>query len=357
MTKWLESQKWLGSQDLIDKYRGCAVELLKNCFPKRGPDNAEDWEVCEVLLPHVQALCELSFPHKKQQLQQADVHSYTAQYLKERGRYNEASEFVNRALETQRSLLGENDPATWHTALLAGSIAADNGQYLKVEALFRPALEVGEKSQDQLRQYKGSAVDGLMSYVDNMRSCLASVLISQHRTDEAIAILRPLVVKRERELRNTELGKTDRETLVTMMDLGRAMLHHGDYNEARVLLKEAVARSSASRGDNHIDTARCQKYLALIEQASGRLEEAEKLFRIVKDKFHDLVPAEHPQALLSIIDLAVVIENRKKYGEAERLYRYALDTYKNTLGETDLTTLETTSKLLHVLYLQGKHEM
>ena len=196
-----------------------------------------------------------------------------------------------------------------------------------------------------------------MSYLDNMRSCLASVLLSQHRTDEAIAILRSLVVKRERELRKTELGKTDPETLVTMMNLGRAMLQHGDYNEARVLLKEAVARSSASRGDNHIDTARCQKYLTLIEQASGRLEEAEKLFRIVKDKFHDLVPAEQPQALLSIIDWAVVIENQKKYGEAERLYRYALDTYNNTLGETHLTTLETTSKLLHVLYLQGKHEI
>ena len=44
MTKWLESQTWLGSQDLIDKYREDAVELLKKCFPKRGLDNAEHWK-------------------------------------------------------------------------------------------------------------------------------------------------------------------------------------------------------------------------------------------------------------------------------------------------------------------------
>jgi len=64
---------------------------------------------------------------------------------------------------------------------------------------------------------------------------------------------------------------------------------------------------------------------------------------------------EHPDTLDSISNLALVLNSQKRYKDAEKHQRQALEGYRRVLGQEHLDTLDGIYKLAVMLKNQGKY--
>ena len=63
---------------------------------------------------------------------------------------------------------------------------------------------------------------------------------------------------------------------------------------------------------------------------------------------------EHPDTLVSVNNLALLYEAQGRYGEAEPLYRRALEAYERVLGKEHPDTLISVNNLAGLYQAQGR---
>ena len=81
--------------------------------------------------------------------------------------------------------------------------------------------------------------------------------------------------------------------------------------------------------------------MALLLQDQGKLGEAEPLYREALDGRRRTLGDSHPDTLTSINNLESLLQAQGKLGEAEPLYREALDECRLTLGDAHADTTVT----------------
>jgi hypothetical protein len=65
---------------------------------------------------------------------------------------------------------------------------------------------------------------------------------------------------------------------------------------------------------------------------------------------------KHPSTLNSMNNLIIVLQQQRKYKEAEQMQRQTLDLKEKVLGEEHPLTLNSMNNLISVLRQQGKYE-
>jgi tetratricopeptide (TPR) repeat protein len=93
-----------------------------------------------------------------------------------------------------------------------------------------------------------------------------------------------------------------------------------------------------------------------IRTAQGKYDDAEKLNRRVLEETEKELDAQHPLILMSVGNLASVLESQGKYDEAEELNRRALKGWEMSLGVQHPDTLGSASNLAYVLRFKGKYD-
>ncbi len=101
-------------------------------------------------------------------------------------------------------------------------------------------------------------------------------------------------------------------------------------------------------GDSHPSTLTSICSLATLLQAQGKLGEAEPLFREALDGQRRTLGDSHPDTLLSINNLASLLQAQGKFSEAEALFREALDGFRRVLGDAHPHTKKCLALLLHL---------
>ena len=91
-------------------------------------------------------------------------------------------------------------------------------------------------------------------------------------------------------------------------------------------------------GDSHPDTLTSINNLALLLKTQGKLGEAEPLYREALDGRRRTLGDSHPSTLTSINNLAGLLQAQGKLGEAEPLYRESLDGHRRVLGDAHPNT-------------------
>ncbi|KAH7123380.1 putative kinesin [Dactylonectria estremocensis] len=130
----------------------------------------------------------------------------------------------------------------------------------------------------------------------------------------------------------------------------------GIYEEAGEMNKLALETRERVLGREHPDTLMSVHILALVLQDQGKYEEAEQMNRQALDAREKVLGREHPDTLTSIGNLALVLQDQGKYEEAEQMNRRALDASEKVLGREHPYTLTGISNLALVLQYQGKYE-
>ncbi|KAH7131167.1 P-loop containing nucleoside triphosphate hydrolase protein [Dactylonectria macrodidyma] len=130
----------------------------------------------------------------------------------------------------------------------------------------------------------------------------------------------------------------------------------GIYEEAKEMNRRALEIREMVLGREHPDTLISINNLASVLQYQGKYEEAEQMNRRALDASEKVLGREHPDTLISISNLAEVLGYQGKYEEAEQMNRRALGAREKVLGREHPDTLISISHLAEVLRDQGKYE-
>src|SRR5450755_735015 len=128
------------------------------------------------------------------------------------------------------------------------------------------------------------------------------------------------------------------------------------YQEAELLLKQALSITEQEHGSEHLDTARDSVTLAYLYQAQGKYEQAEPLYLRALSIREQQLGAQHPDTAESLNNLASLYQDQGKYEQAEPLYQRALSIREQQLGPDHPDTATSLNNLAALYRDQGKYE-
>jgi tetratricopeptide (TPR) repeat protein len=129
----------------------------------------------------------------------------------------------------------------------------------------------------------------------------------------------------------------------------------GQYGAAYEKGMEAQTMCQKLLGKEHPDTLMSMDNLALVLDSQGKYVEAEEMHRQVLKLRKKVLGKEHPDTLMSMNNLASVLDSHGKYVEAEEMNRQVLKLKKKVLGKEHPDTWTSMSNLASVLYSQSKY--
>ncbi|CAE7273498.1 klc-2 [Symbiodinium natans] len=214
--------------------------------------------------------------------------------------------------------------------------------------------------------YKGRAVDPARDvWVVRVVDDAGAVQNASAETDGLLQLMR-----RRLALLRGDKGDTDMDTLACMHELASRLQARGQHDEAEQLNRECLTERRSKLGDQHPHTlisinnlagllevdAPCGSEHALHSPARSRLEEAEPLYREALEARRSKLGDQHPDTLISINNLAALLEARGRLEEAEPLYREALKARRSKLGDQHPDTLISINNLAALLKAHGRLE-
>ena len=150
-------------------------------------------------------------------------------------------------------------------------------------------------------------------------------------------------------LREKSLGKEHDYTLVSMNEVGVALINQGRYKEAESMHRQTLALQEKVHGLEHLDPLRSMNNLATALRRQGKYKEAESMQRQTLAIFERVLGSEHPDTLTSINNLAHALSRQGKYEEAESMQRQELAICERVLGPEHPDTLVSVYNLAHLL--------
>jgi tetratricopeptide (TPR) repeat protein len=130
----------------------------------------------------------------------------------------------------------------------------------------------------------------------------------------------------------------------------------GKYKEAEEMSRGAFEAREAILGAEHTATLVSMNNLALVLQLQGKYEQAEDLHRRVLEGTRKALGEDHPETLTSLANLALTLKEQGKYDLAEDMNRQALEGSEIILGKEHPDTLTSLGNLALILREQGRYE-
>ncbi|KAK1502414.1 hypothetical protein CTAM01_05227 [Colletotrichum tamarilloi] len=352
----LVTRKRLLQEKKMPQFTSEALEMMSRTFPLGCFDNRAE---CLIYLPHALAVLARPNPHfNDQKVHAAKLLYNVSEYFGYLRQHREEEKHLNRALELQRAVYGQEHPVTLSsktclasaimyqarreeaiklllptleaqkrflgenhgTALYTRRVLADvyleQGRHEEAEELLLKILEICEG--DSSNEWEASSALGVLS----------AVYLNQGRYGEAEQLqLRLLEGDRQTN------GEDSEATLWTMGRLGRAYRMQGRLPEAVDMILQTLARCRVLMGEAHFATVNLMWELGLVYEDQGRLEVAEELISEVLDIRRSSMGEEHEDTTFAIAVLGRVYSKQGRLEEAEGLLLQAFETWKTTKGE------------------------
>ncbi len=255
------------------------------------------------------------------------------------GLFDEAEPILRRVLELRAETLGEDHPSTLKALNLLADLLWAEGRYDEVEAIDRHTLEIrrrvlGEDHPDTLKSLNG----------------LAATLFNAGRYAEAAALFEQALAVATRLL-----GEDHPHTLTLGSNLASAYLELGRYAQAESLLREVVGAKTRVLGENHGETAMSVHNLGVTLAEQARYPEAEEQLRRAIT-IRENLPGDRSSWLFSRNLLADVLRDQGRLEEGEALYLSTLKLQRESFGPEDGNTLRTMAGLAELRVEQGELE-
>ncbi|KAK0639519.1 hypothetical protein B0T16DRAFT_497593 [Cercophora newfieldiana] len=178
---------------------------------------------------------------------------------------------------------------------------------------------------------------------------LAAVYCDQGRYQEAEGLWSNVLAKQRKTL-----GEEHPDTLTSMHNLASAYSNQGRWKEAVVLGLKVLEAERRILGEEHQDTLMSIGNLSRVYRRQGRSKEAEELQVQVLEIRRRVLGMEHPDTLQSMNDLAETYDDQGMWKEAEQLLGQAVETQQRTLGDEHPGPLSSMHRLASSYIAQGR---
>jgi tetratricopeptide (TPR) repeat protein len=275
----------------------------------------------------------------KQPLIEASIRQTIGRTYKDLGLYPDARRQMERALELQRPVLGEEHPSSLDTINAIAELCLDQGKYEEAEPLFINTLEIrrrvlGEEHPDTLSTMNG----------------LAALYFNRGKSAQAEALYVKVLSVQQRVL-----GERHPQSLLTMNNLARLYLDQGKYAQTEPLFARVLENRRRVLGEEHPDTLLSKDNLARLYLNQGKYALAEPLFVTILTVRRRVLGEEHPDTFISMNNLAVLYRKEGKLVQAESLLSNGLELQRRRLGEENPDTLLMMNNLARVYLDQGRY--
>ena len=214
------------------------VTVLTEHFPEVAHPN---WEACERLVPHIQAVAAHLEQQSTTQSEAAALFDQAGRYLQERGRYEQAAPLLQRALAIYEQLVGVEHPLTATSLHNLALLSERQGKYEQAEPLYRRALAIRERHLGSDHPDTARSLIGLAELYMSHRKYEQAEPFSLH----ALAILEQL------------LGPEHLLTAASLNSLAGLYMSQGKYEQAEPLYQRALAIREQLLGLEHPHPTGC----------------------------------------------------------------------------------------------------
>lgn len=246
---------------------------------------------------------------KPQSLRTAQSYSGLGSFLHERCRFQEARANLEKSLEIEQQILGEENPVSAITFNDIGMVYHDEGRYEDAMECLQRSLEMKEK-------------------------IYSNFPMAEDASNFDIAI--------------------------TLNNLAGTHLSRGEHEEAEALYSRALALQTTSGGPPP-DLARAFNDLGYPQMLQGKYEQAEVNLRQALDIYRSIYPElgwGPPRDISSpLTNLGELCRRQGRYEEAEDYLLQALEIDRKGLGEDDPEVCKDLENLAAVQVSQGRHDL
>jgi tetratricopeptide (TPR) repeat protein len=153
-----------------------------------------------------------------------------------------------------------------------------------------------------------------------------------------------------------QLGSDDHHTLQAANSLATA--HHlmGQYDDARRLNEDTLARKRRVLGEDHLGTLASANNLAIALDQLGDHQAARELAEDTVGRLRRVLGEDHPRTLASSTNLAHDLHELGEYQAARELNEDILARTQRVLGEEHPDTLASSTNLAQDLHELGEHQ-
>jgi CHAT domain-containing protein/Flp pilus assembly protein TadD len=253
---------------------------------------------------------------KDRQLQEArKLSAETIQHYRA-GKYDEARQLAERALEIRRKELGIEHPDVAQSLNLLAVIYRFQGDYAKADQLNQQALAVR-------MNILGSEHPDVAQSLNN----LATIYHEKGDYEKAEPLYQRALAIWERTL-----GAEHLQVATSLNNLAQIYYNKGDYPKAEPLHQRALVIWENTLGSEHPQVATALNNLAIIYSDKGDYAKAEPLYQRALAIREKKLGPEHPDVAIILNNLAVIYRVKGDYAKAGALHQRALDIREKTLG-------------------------
>mmetsp|Transcript_20128 Transcript_20128/g.56079 ORF Transcript_20128/g.56079 Transcript_20128/m.56079 type:complete len:446 (-) Transcript_20128:16-1353(-) len=296
------------------------------------------------------------------------------------GQYAAAEPFCRRATRGRVLTLGIAHCDSLASLCSLASLLAVTGQSQEAERLFLRALAAGgdaswgEACPALLPSLGNLSTSELSRMLKKAQAAKVGVLEAQGEDDtptfsmglatilEASGNLREaeVLLRSALEDRESMLGASHQDTVVTMCRLASFLKRSRNHREAETLYRRALDARERKHGPDDAETLACAGRLGGLLQAASCPRESEPLLRRALHGFEATLGPMHPSTLAALGELATALEESRSdedaKREAERLMRRAVEGLQFVYGLHHRETLRLTKELAQLLKGQGKEQ-
>ena len=253
-------------------------------------------------------------------------------------------QLLDQAAQSIESALGDEPEVEMGVRTVIGKAYESLGRFHDAETQFRAALTLAEV-------LTGDAATGRRWERGRIMVDLGHALAHQDEFDQA----EPLIEAGVKVLRGA-LGDEHPATIAGHYRLGVLRWKQGRYAEAEELLRESVDQARRVLGEENRNYVSALNVLALTLNDAGKHAEAEPLFRRLLDWNHSVFGEDHPRTARAYNNLGWTLQRAGRYTEAESLYRKALECWHAARVEDHPEASLCRRNLGLILNLQGRYE-
>ncbi|KAH6985405.1 hypothetical protein EDB80DRAFT_224855 [Ilyonectria destructans] len=320
-----------------------ALVVVGSLVPTR--ESREYWVFQQKLLPHAErcaewmreALSDAGVWYIGDELVMVALHRLGNLYS-DQGKFKEAEEMYERALQGKEKALGPHHTSTLRTVNNLGNLYLGQGRFKEAEEMYKRALDGKEKA---LGPYHTLTLDT----VNN----LGILYLGQGRFKEAEEMY-----KRALEGNEKALGPHHTSTLRTVNNLGLLYSGQGKFKGAEEMYKRALEGREKALGPHHISTLRTVNNLGNLYRDQGRFKKAEEMYERALEGYEKALRPHHTSTFNTVNNLGILYSGQCKFKEAEEMYKRALEGREKALGPGHTSTLDTVYNLGILYSGQGK---
>jgi tetratricopeptide (TPR) repeat protein len=247
--------------------------------------------------------------------------SRLASIYRDKGDYDRAIEFFEKAIAIEEEKIGKDHPDTAISYDNLASVYSFKGDYDRAIELYERALKIKEAKLGRDHSDTATTYNNL-------------ILVYKDKGDYGRAIE---FGKKALKIID-KLGKDSPDAAPTYNNLALVYHDKGDYDRAIEFYKKAIKIAEEGLGKDHPDTATAYANLASVYRTKGDYDRAiefgEKALRIREER----LGKDHPLTAQSYNDLGGVYKDKGDYVRAIEFYQKALRIKGEKLGKGDAYT-------------------